>query len=299
MTNEAQRDEHARATIAAFLLRARRVEAHSLAQDPAALLRLARMEIDVRVDATTGAATMTQQFPPEEQVESAAARLRSLFLNDDPTYYGKFLRALGYLLHSAAAPRPVMEELDRFRKAWATVEPRGRDIRGYSIQVSTAGAPATDQIADNVLGFAWIYGDVVHSDADRLAETRTFGVRERFRAAVPLVANIMGLAIGTLNFTRQLRQHGLIDIDDDVFDTPVVVTDTTFHQEARIYLGDPHTADGPIDIPPIGEEPGAGWTPIHQVFTGNTASAADGATSTDSDTSVPPDESEPPDREAT
>jgi hypothetical protein len=25
-----------------------------------------------------------------------------------------------------------------------------------------------------MLGFAWIYGDVIHNDADRLAEMRTF-----------------------------------------------------------------------------------------------------------------------------
>lgn len=36
---------------------------------------------------------------------------------------------------------------------------------------------------------------------------------------------------------------------------PVIVTDTTLHQEARMYLGDPHTGIGPIDVPPIGNEP--------------------------------------------
>jgi hypothetical protein len=145
--------------------------------------------------------------------------------------------------------------------------------------VSPAGSPPSEQIADTVLGFAYCYGDVVHSDAGRLAETRAFGVKERFRAAVPIVANLMGLAIGTLQFTRLLREEGLIQVDDDIFDTPVVVTDTTFREEGQVFLGPPRTGDDPLDAPPLGEELGEGWTPIHQALisagtpTGGTAPA--------------------------
>jgi hypothetical protein len=87
----------------------------------------------------------------------------------------------------------VVKNLRGLKTEWALIQPKGREVRGYYIQVSKAISGEFEQVTDNVLGFAWIYGDVVHADADRLAETRTFGVAERFRAAVPLVAHIMVL----------------------------------------------------------------------------------------------------------
>jgi hypothetical protein len=209
-TNHQDIERNARASLIAFILRARRIEKHSLASDRAALELLARMPFKIQVTPSTGTATWIQEFPPEEQVESAAARVWPLILNDDPTHYGKALTALGYLLHTSGAPEPVMKDLRGLKAGWTSIQPKGRKVRGYYIQVSKADSGEFEQLTDNVLGFAWIYGDVVHADAERLAETRTFGVRERFRAAVPLVAHIMVLTIGTLNFIRLLHQHGVV-----------------------------------------------------------------------------------------
>jgi hypothetical protein len=258
-------ERNARASLIAFILRARRVQEHSLARDRAALRRLARMEFKIQVTPSTGKVTWLQEFPPEEQVESAAARVRPLILNDDPTHYGKALKALGYLLHASGAPEPVMKDLRGLKAEWASVQPKGRDVRGYYMQVSEAGSGEFEQLPDNVLGFAWIYGDVVHADAERLAETRKFGVRERFRAAVPLVAHIMVLTIGTLNFIRCIHQQGMVSGLDAAFDAEVVVTETTFCADGRVFLGEPDSSGQPMTVPLVGKDLGDGWKPIHEV----------------------------------
>lgn len=281
--------EQARATVAAFLLRARRVAEHSLAGDPVGLYRLAIGERTGGFDPSTGAVVVIQQLPPEEQVESAAVRVRPLILQGDPTFYATFFTALSYLLWAAGTRESVMEQVKSLKKEWAKIDPRGRKIRGYGLQVSTAGSRPSEQIADTVLGFAYFYGDVVHSDADRLAETRAFGVRERFRAAVPIVANLMGLAIGTLQFTRLLHEEGLIQVDDDIFDTPVVVTDTTFREEGQVFLAPPRTGDNPVDAPPLGEELGGGWTPIHQALIPAGTPTGDSAPAGPVDAAAPPE----------
>ncbi|WP_406068757.1 hypothetical protein [Micromonospora sp. NBC_01638] len=126
------------------------------------------MRSKIQVTPSTGTATWIQEFPPEEQVESAAARVRPLILNDDPTHYGKALKALGYLLHITGAPEPVMQNLRGLKAEWTSIQPKGRDVRGYYLQVSKAGSGEFEQLTDNVLGFAWIYGDIVHADAERL-----------------------------------------------------------------------------------------------------------------------------------
>lgn len=263
-------DDHverdARASLTAFIVRARRVEEHSLASDRAALADLARMKFKLEIEPSTGKATWIQEFPPEEQVESAAARVRPLILDQDPTHYARAFKALGYLLHAAGASELVMKNLKGLKAEWAAIKPKGEHVRGYSVEVSLAGSQDAELLADNVLGFAWMYGDVVHGDAERLAETHTFGVVERFRAAVPLVAHIMILTIATLNFIRAVQQAGLVTIEDGLFDSQVVVKETTFRKEAQVYLGELDAAGQPVAVPRLGQEPGEDWTPIHQVL---------------------------------
>ncbi|MFI7492942.1 hypothetical protein ACIBXA_31670 [Micromonospora echinaurantiaca] len=265
-SQDAEVEARARAALNSFILRALRVEGHSLATDRAALHRLSQFSFSVQVNYTDGTATWIQEFPPEEQVESAAARVRPLILNDDPTYYAKFFKAAGYFLQAAGAPEAVMKELRGLKQEWAEIQPKGQGVRGYFVEQSMADSQQSHRATDNVLGFAWIYGDVVHNDADRLAQTRVFGVKERFRAAVPLVARIMVLTIATLNFARLLHREGLIPLDDGIFETAVIVTETTFRQEGQIYLGEPDSSGTPMVLPPPGQALADGWKPIHQAL---------------------------------
>lgn len=215
-------------------------------------------------------------------VESAAARLRPLILNEDPTYWAKFFNAVGFFLHAVQAPPQVLEHLRGLKAEWAAIKPRGEALRGYELHRSTGGSTESQRVTDNVLGFAWLYGDVVHSDADRLARTRSFGVAERFRAAAPLVAHVMVLTIATLNFARGLHAEGWLPVPDEVFETPVVVANTTFRHEGRIYVGEPRAGDDPVTVPPPGQDLGPGWVPIQQMFgpsadTGATPPASSGS----------------------
>jgi hypothetical protein len=72
-------DEKHQRLLEAFVLRARRVEEHSLAADWDALVELTRMSINVRVDRSE--VRISYELPPEEVVESAAARIRSCCLS--------------------------------------------------------------------------------------------------------------------------------------------------------------------------------------------------------------------------
>ncbi|MDG6106136.1 hypothetical protein Daura_06405 [Dactylosporangium aurantiacum] len=272
-----ERDAHAAVT--AFVSRARRVEAHSLARDRKALVQLATMTFPAVVDRVTGLATIVQHLPPEELVESAAARVRPLILSDDPTFHAKVTAGLGYLLRAASAPQDVMDDLKGLRAQWGAIKPRGQEVRGYSLERSVAGSGVSERLADNVLGFAWIYGDVVHNDTERLTLTQSFGVVERFRAAVPLIAQIMVLTIATLNFIRVQHRDGLLPIDDGLFEAPVVVTETTFRMQGQIFLAELPADGEPLAVPTIGDELGPAWKPIHQVIRPRTTAGTDAPTS--------------------
>lgn len=69
------------------------------------------------------------------------------------------------------------------------------------------GETATGRTADldnQKLAMAWIYGDVVHHDTEQRQEAAPFGLSERFRAAVALVAWAIVGAIELLNYLQAL-----------------------------------------------------------------------------------------------
>lgn len=221
----------------AFVLRARRVRAHSLAADPKALEALANPKWHIVVDETTGAATVTQHLPSEELVESLAARVRPLILQRDPVHYGKVLNALGLLLHGNPDATDAQTYVKWLRGQWSAINSDSDESRAYSIQKGRVdGAGPTSDISDNSLAFAWFYGDVVHADAARRNATREFNVVDRFEAAARVVARIAWLTLATLNFIEQLRGEGQLETDDWAFDEDVVVGVTEITREATVLV---------------------------------------------------------------
>jgi hypothetical protein len=247
---DAVRLRHQR-SLTAFVLRARRVEEHSLARDARRLLQVAKVTFDVDYDVDAGSAVLVQDLPDEEQVESAAARVRPLLLREEDVLHGKVFSALGYFLRGHGNPR-LRQEFEGLRGEWRRFDPRGRDLSAYSVGVApvdpvTQGPGQATRLSDNVLAFAWIYGDVVHADAARLEETDIVGVRERYRAAAPLVCRLMISTVGTLNFVRALTSVGVLPIPQEVFEAAVVVDDPVFRERAEVYVA---ATDSP-DVPPV------------------------------------------------
>lgn len=243
----------------AFVVRARRVAAHSLAQDRDALKRLADDTVEVGLDPSTGVGVaLRRSYPPEEVVESAAARVRPIILEGEDCYYRNALSALGLMLKDRD-PR-CGRDIKAIRKQW--------DSRVRRDLVDLDSAP-TVHVADDAtgksgtantveLGLAWIYGDVVHHDRDLRNESHIFGLRERFSAAVPLIAFTMLSTLMLLDSIQKLHEAQQIDVAESALTEPVVLESTTFTQKARIYLA-PVGTSMPTDArAPLGGE----WKPV-------------------------------------
>ena len=94
MSHEARKTAALR-TLSRFVLRARLVQEHSLADDKKALEEHAAWKMTFRliVNQVTGEKSVELKpapLLPTEQVESAAARVRPLFLKEDGVHYDKF-----------------------------------------------------------------------------------------------------------------------------------------------------------------------------------------------------------------
>lgn len=205
------------ARVTLFVTRARRVEEHSLAADKPKLLGWARGEMTVTV--ADGRAMLSRQFPPEELLDSLAARCRPFILNNDPVYHQRVGRALSYLLRGDTDRSRQLTDL---RADWDRLDPSDTSALGYLARVGPVGGSLEPAVTDKALALAWLYGDLVHADDDITERVGQHDINARFEAGVGLVAKIAVLTISTLNFIRDARTAGLVQLSDDVFSAPVL-----------------------------------------------------------------------------
>lgn len=243
--------------LSAFVLRGRRVEAHSLAADPRHLLKLAGGTFEVQI--INGATRIIQDLPPEEIVESAAARVRPLALANDVTHWGRTMSALRHFA-AVSQDSELSDAVAILRARWNEVTDETQPPGGYTVQLSDDDAGTkTDPMGDRQLAWAWIYGDTVHADAQRLTDTQEFGIEERFRAAVALVGQVMMATIMTMNVIRAAAERGTLPLPADLFTIPVTATGVGFVGDVTLY-------SAPVDddraVPLLGDALGPEWTPV-------------------------------------
>lgn len=233
--HRARQQQLAQVRVETFVVRARRIEAHSLASDRDRLRALSSGTMKLTV--SPGVTTLRIEYPPEEQIESAAARVRPLMLDD--VSLPNVLKALTSLTAGTDDRELVEAWATAVRARWNRRTGRVPNDRGGYVAMledtSTGETGQTDQIE---LARAWIYGDVVHHDPDHLERTRAWGVGERFRAAVPMVAYAMIEAIDVLENIRELERRALIHVAPEAWRT-AVLAENPYEREAVVHVGAP------------------------------------------------------------
>lgn len=232
-------------TIAQFVLRARRIQAHSLVRDWDALVHHAQGSLTGHLD-ISGTTSLTRKLPEDEEAfESLAARVRPLTVKSEPIYYVTVLDAVERLLHGSAATTDAhRDRLQRLRGAWEASELQGTAIQGYAVQsIRVDGTDATPLVADTQLAAGWLYADLVHADPKGpKQEALRFPLRERYAAAVRVFSRIAALAASTLSFVETLRKAGLISIDERAWNQDVIVGASELTETARILVAPPETS---------------------------------------------------------
>ncbi|MGW3029176.1 hypothetical protein [Streptomyces sp. NPDC001221] len=203
-----------------------------------------------------GEVRIRYELPPEEVVESAAARIRPILLETEDCFHMKALAALGYFCRTSPGDADWVRAA---RAEWqARVKPSTREEAGYWVMVADAATGEDHDLDAHRLANAWIYGDVVHHDPARRREGDPFGLRDRYRAAVPLVAWAMIATIELLNYIRALHEAGLLQLRPVVFDEPVALKSTTWDEPATMYFAPQGTEAPSLASTPMPE----GWLPL-------------------------------------
>ena len=148
---------------------------------------------------------MERSVPPDFLIESAATRVRPLFTNDDPVFHGRVTNALLGLL-TDTTPASVKQGLRSLKKAWAQDEDHYR----WSLGIATAGDPPGQMRTDRQIARDWLYGDLVHADAEARRRLRNVPRHERLLAALSWVSDVIKLTQATKQACVDLRDAGCL-----------------------------------------------------------------------------------------
>ncbi|MGW6376249.1 hypothetical protein ACWFRB_09320 [Rhodococcus sp. NPDC055112] len=264
----------------AFVLRARRILEHSLIRDHQSLMRdlySGKLTLDITENRRTGEVTqvLRQTFPPEELIESFAARLRPLILPSERLHFQKVFDAIEALL-----PEQLLANLENpiswWRDQWASVVDRSPDADAQAFLVITDRG----SITDGHLMYAWLYSDLVHAD-DAEGAALGLSIDERFRGAAGVLARIGSRLNDTYGLVKWLYEEGVLRLDPGVFERAVVVSSEIFEQEIKMHRAE---VDTPIPTD-LSELDPAVWTSGPEAFrptepAGQVASQPDGDTPT-------------------
>lgn len=258
-------------TVSRFVLRARLVQEHSLAADKDNLKKHAAWTMSFRVvqNLATGERTVAMvpaPLLPTEQVESAAARVRPVFLFSDGVHYDKVLNAL---VEAATASTVLKKEIEGLRAQFRAADPdypKGRPTEPRS------GPSMTNK---EVAG-AWLYGQLLHEDELRRSYGAGISAEEMLLNATKTVCNEMLGTVAALHLIERLVADGSLDLAEDLFIDPVSVTATEWApQIAGAYVADVGTAMPESLTEPLGSE----WSEVHELFDFGTATPASSGTS--------------------
>jgi hypothetical protein len=242
-------DEELLAIIEGFVLRARRVVAHSLTDDEL-LDELAGGGWQLTRE--SGQISVQRHLPGEEALESLAARVRPFILNEDPVQYGYVLNALTSYLTRRGRHEDVRWCRNVLKKDWQSVDPRtGASTYAVSVTQENSSEQAVE-LTDAALTLTWFYGDLVHADEAQVAAGAVFGIEDRYAAAAVRTAQLAILTRDTLNFILQLSEDGTLPLSEKSTTVAVKVESQSL-QMSELLVGPTGTTF------PVGGEPGDGW----------------------------------------
>lgn len=213
-----------RQRLEAFMVRARRIEAHSLLSDRDQFVkwvscsgRIHEAGWDTPEGRVVDERTMTVDLPSEETFESLATRVRPLMLQNEQAHHGKVFGSLKAFVRDDPERR---QQADDLRDAWRQIKQPDAPI----LMAIVSGLERPNEPASYVdVADAWLYSDLVHCDQQWLERAGGIPLRHRYLAGVLVYGQAALHAVATLNLIRQWQTAGVLDLGSTAADEPVTV----------------------------------------------------------------------------
>ena len=248
--------------LARFVLRARIVQDHSLAQDIGVLKKLSTVELNFNIpkfnkDGGANIDIADIKVPHTEQIESAAARVRPVFLFSDGIFYAD---VLAFLYEKIVYDNEKKKVLKLLREC---------QLADPDYPISGKGKRAGDResgYSNKDLAGSWLYGSLLHDDENRRTFSDTTGIEHAYRAAVYSVPAMMLGVVRILHFIEPLVCDGKLNLDPELWKSDVTFKGTTlsFRGKVSVYVAEVGaTFPRSIETDMLEAE---GWKPIQEAL---------------------------------
>ncbi|WP_288766349.1 hypothetical protein [uncultured Varibaculum sp.] len=217
-----------------FVIRARRVEAHSLVKS-GDIERYETPRITYTVFESGNVNIRYHVCPDEEAVESLAGRLRPFIVRSEKIYLLKVVNAIYEQIPIAGLTEKEAEALESI-KNWFIHRHEKKDSERYGIQlISQEDAFSTKLLSDALLAESWIYTDTVHADPkDGKEEGLKLSYSDRYRAASCFFCEFACKVISLLNLVRRLATRNLLEVPDAVWNEAVTYAEAEESDQEQI-----------------------------------------------------------------
>lgn len=204
-----------------FILRARRVELHSLVKS-GEINRLANPVFNVTISTNDSITIQHPVCKNEESLESLASRLRPFILKTESIYLKKVLEAILCLVPLEKLAENESENFNAIRM-WFETRCVNKNSGRYGIQVFSAeNEPITDMLWENLIGESYLYIDAIHSDPKgKKQEALRLDFYTRYEAASSFFSEMACIIINLLNLVRRFNDKGVLDIPAEIFNIEV------------------------------------------------------------------------------
>lgn len=221
-----------------FIIRARRVQIHSLVQD-GSVEKYAKTQMTVSFSTATGVMAVRDLVVPNEEIfESLTTRLRPFILSTESVYLPDVFGAIRSFISG-----DVLEEEDKnLEKALVSAEQcfehrfLKQDVETYAVQLlDEERSPKSGYISDVTMAGSWLYMDTVHADPHgKKAEGKMFGYDARYSAASPFFCELAILVVSILNIVKVLADKGYLTISDTACSEPVTYSEAEKRRGEKI-----------------------------------------------------------------
>lgn len=228
VSNDDQQFQKAEETLRRFVLRARRIAAHSLAKEPRELETLANPKMSGKIN-LDGTIELRRKLPDEEIFESLASRIRPLLLKTESIHYAEVLKAIDAVIRRREKAQTnsdaLREKYTVLGNAWGQFNEGEPIALRYSTQMARKdGSESTPEVSDSQLALAWLYGDLVHVDVrGKKAPGTLLPIKERYSAAVSYFSSVAILCARTMELVSELADLGALELPQETTSTDVVV----------------------------------------------------------------------------
>lgn len=216
--------DNAKDVLRRFVIRARRIEAHSLVKSND-VLKYVQPRFQIKYT-ESNAFKIKYLMPGEEIFESLAARVRPCILKTEPVYLDKVFQAIEICMGSRQMEVNEQQCLDDCRHRFNDLCNKHSGM-SYSVQKFDAGNSALeDSLTDLQLGEAWLYADLVHSDPHGYkAKATEFPYRDRYYAGTSFFSSLTVVVIDTYKLVTALNKQFQWNVDESAWREQVTIAE--------------------------------------------------------------------------